>query len=269
MSLYAIDSAGDRIPASPRAEGACPGCGACLVPHCGAIKAWHWAHPAGECDPWHEPESEWHLAWKAVVRPECTEVAKGPHRADIVGHAFQRPCVVELQHSPISPAEIAEREQFYGDMVWLFDAREFRKNLHLRPLGGDAVSFRWKHPRRTHMAVRKPLFWDLGEGMLLEVRKIHEDLPVGGHGILMPEATFVARYLAQSMTPAASGVAFRVSRQFREKPAGSFISEAKARAERMWRAEDPYGVLGPSNFFWKAFDTVAWETPRIVIGSGS
>jgi hypothetical protein len=45
-----------------------------------------------------------------------------PPRADIVTASG---VVVELQHSPISAETIAEREAFYGRMVWVFDAREW------------------------------------------------------------------------------------------------------------------------------------------------
>jgi hypothetical protein len=41
--------------------------------------------------------------------------------------------VVELQHSPIEPAEITEREIFYFEecnhMVWVIDARDITQNF--------------------------------------------------------------------------------------------------------------------------------------------
>lgn len=46
----------------------------------------------------------------------------GPHRADI---RRDDGLVIELQASSISAEEIAEREAFYGEMVWLLDGREF------------------------------------------------------------------------------------------------------------------------------------------------
>ena len=32
--------------------------------------------------------------------------------------------VVEIQHSPISEQELLSRENFYGDMIWIVDARD-------------------------------------------------------------------------------------------------------------------------------------------------
>lgn len=112
--------------AMPQICGKCPGCQENLIPKCGEIKTWHWAHRAGDCDPWYEPESEWHQSFKALMPPEQTEVTirrdGKTHRADIVAVDGT---VVELQHSSISSVEIREREDFYGKIAWLFDAREW------------------------------------------------------------------------------------------------------------------------------------------------
>ncbi|PZO47927.1 MAG: hypothetical protein DCF15_18445, partial [Phormidesmis priestleyi] len=55
--------------------------------------------------------------------------ANNEHRADV---RLDSGLVLELQHSSISAETIAEREQFYGFMVWLFDAQGFKKNLEIR-----------------------------------------------------------------------------------------------------------------------------------------
>src|SRR5882724_3925211 len=117
--LYA-EVLGERRTAWPGLEGHCPGCGAALVAKCGAINAWHWAHlSVADCDRWSEPTGPWHLSWQNAVDPRCVEMPCGEHRADIVGNGG---AVIELQHSAISADEIRAREEFYGDMVWLFDA---------------------------------------------------------------------------------------------------------------------------------------------------
>jgi hypothetical protein len=122
--LYANGNQG-RIQATPGTQANCSCCGNELLAKCGEIKQWHWAHQAGDCDPWYEPESEWHLGWKALrADAEQTEVTIKRdgiiHRADIV---CADGTVLELQHSSISPEEIRERERFYGKIAWLFDAR--------------------------------------------------------------------------------------------------------------------------------------------------
>jgi hypothetical protein len=58
----------------------------------------------------------------------------GPHRADVVTASGG---VVELQHSPISPEVIAEREAFYGErMAWIFDATPLDPGVPFAPPRG-------------------------------------------------------------------------------------------------------------------------------------
>jgi len=73
--------------ATPGARSTCPGCGGELVAKCGRIVTWHWAHLAADCDPWSEPESEWHRRWKFwfLSHPGVrVEVPMAEHRADVV-----------------------------------------------------------------------------------------------------------------------------------------------------------------------------------------
>lgn len=108
----------------------CPCCKAEVIAKCGTMVVQHWAHRAADCDPWSEPESEWHQFWKAAVAPpERREVVIGPHRADAV---LESGIVVEVQRSSISAAEIKEREEFYtancGGLVWvLTEERRFSR----------------------------------------------------------------------------------------------------------------------------------------------
>jgi hypothetical protein len=115
---FAIGDNGLRVPASPKERGKCPCCGAPVVAKCGKIVSWHWSHLAKDCDPWYEPESEWHRDWKALFPEDWREVVVGPHRADIKTPKG----VIEFQASSISPDEIEERENFYGKMIWVIKA---------------------------------------------------------------------------------------------------------------------------------------------------
>lgn len=165
---------GVRTRPSPRAEGVCPTCRSDVIAKCGEVNAWHWAHHAGDCDPWSEGETQWHRNWKALFPSDWQEVVIDPHRADIKTPKV----VVELQHSPINPAMIREREQFYGDMVWLFDLRAVRKNVFVRH--ADRMShhldvpyplklFAWQHARRSWFACTKPVLVHLARGELFNV----------------------------------------------------------------------------------------------------
>jgi hypothetical protein len=136
--------------AEPGKQAECPTCSANLIAKCGDTNVWHWAHENKDCDPWYEPESEWHREWKSHVPKGMTEVVIGVHRADIVA---SNGTIVELQHSPISYNEIRERETFYKNIVWIFDARNWHlkfkdesliliSNCFKAPLnGGGYVSF--------------------------------------------------------------------------------------------------------------------------------
>src|SRR4029077_19261118 len=111
------------------------------------------------------------------------EVIIGNHRADIV---TRDGAVVELQHSTISPQEIAEREAHYGRMWWIFDATapSLAGRLELRPRDGY-YTFRWKHPRTSISWCERPVLLDLDGEHLLSVRKIYVSGRCGGWGHLV------------------------------------------------------------------------------------
>lgn len=189
--MYAIDSGGTLICPAPGLSASCPLCGSPTVPKCGAIVVHHWAHRArADCDPWAERDSAWHRSWQEVVPADRREVVIGPHRADVVAADGQ---IVELQHSPISPELIREREQFYGRelLTWIFDATgpaqsgrlELRARRNRR--GVRYTSFRWRHPRKSLAACTAQVLLDLGDDRLLDLHKLYPDAPCGGWGYLV------------------------------------------------------------------------------------
>lgn len=213
---YALDLFNDRIEAVPSADHAtCPLCGAACIPKCGSIIIWHWAHKQrADCDTWSEGETEWHRAWKQMVRKECQEVCKGPHRADIVGNGGM---VIELQHSPISPETIEDREAFYGKMIWLFDASEYHKNLSFfgNKRADNYRTFKWSWARKSQQFIQSPLFWDVPQRIrkanqrlgvpelviprhILEVRRIHDS--GNGWGYKWTIDQFVKRFMSSVLT---------------------------------------------------------------------
>jgi hypothetical protein len=135
------------------------------------------------------------LGWKRLVTESACEVVIGEHRADI---RTAEGLVIELQHSPLAPALIAEREAFYGNMVWLFDARAFE--LALYPNAAE-VSFVWRRPRRSLLSVQKPMYWDLGDGFALFVKELTQESPLGGfggHGVLLDTACWASQLFGNS-----------------------------------------------------------------------
>lgn len=170
--LYGIDSEGNKLRATPNSPKChCEICGEELIAKCGQIMRWHWSHKTKEnCDSWSEGETEWHLGWKSVFPKDWVEIPKANHRADVVIGGSGR--VLELQHSYISPAEIEEREKFYGKMVWLFDATEAKQRGRLTYRLDESEDacyldyvryrFHWKHMRKTILFCKKPILLDLG-----------------------------------------------------------------------------------------------------------
>lgn len=195
------------VRAEPGGRATCPGCAAAVIAKCGSILIWHWSHEAdrGECDPWFEGETDWHLAWKqaaldAGCRVEVTmRDQRAWHRADIV-----RPdgVVIELQHSTIGQEEVLEREAFYrrhGGLLWLWDAGA-RWWPQLQDAYLDGAGEAWWGPRPSPIfdVIGGPFYWDTSDGivclrrlkfsdggaMLLALRDAHEEelfgAPAGG-----------------------------------------------------------------------------------------
>lgn len=168
----------------------CPSCPSEVVGRCGSLNDWHWSHlGSGDCDPWAEPSTQWHVDWQNYlrVRGAAIEVPMEKngqrHRADAVLPSGK---VIELQHSAISVDEINAREAFYGNMVWLFDIRHayeqdrflFRRHM------GNYRTFRWKHAWKSVAFARAPAHLDLGGGKVFRLQKMFAGPPCGGGGYL-------------------------------------------------------------------------------------
>ena len=160
---------GRRIEACRSVAATCPNCGSPLIAKCGRIKVHHWAHSVVDCDPWWEPETEWHRAWKEIFPAEWVEVPLGEHRADVPNSSG---LVIELQNSSISPAEIEARERFYRRMVWIVNGARFADSFFLMK-AMDAqkglFSFRWKHAKASWRFAKMPVFIDFGEISIAEL----------------------------------------------------------------------------------------------------
>jgi hypothetical protein len=185
--------------------GVCPSCGETVTAKCGPIVTHHWSHRADtECDPWAEKIGPWHLGWQKLVEAHSMEVVLDPHRADILGNAD---VVVELQHSPISVADIAAREEFYGNMVWLFDATERFYLLNT----GKRTFFSFQRTKHIQHC-KKPVFLDFG-GTVVQVESFTDVMAkLDGYGMSRTPEWFVDRYLSSKLRVGASAPASKVHR---------------------------------------------------------
>lgn len=150
----------------------CPSCQGELIAKCGTERIWHWAHKTKDCDSWSEPETMWHKNWKGLFPPAWQEVVIGEHRADVQTPSF----VIEFQHSPISVAEVAEREQYYKSMFWVFDLRRVAKHFDIQsrrlraPYSETVMPFKWKWKWRSVQSCRSPVFVTFGKGRLYLIK---------------------------------------------------------------------------------------------------
>jgi hypothetical protein len=214
----------------PNGRGVCPCCGGLLIAKCGKIVTHHWAHESSDdCDPWSEPIGPWHLWWQGLVRQEAVEVVRGSHRADIVGSGG---AVVELQHSSISAEDIAAREAFYGNMIWLFDATERFASVTQGHRAFFAVG-KTKHLERC----TKPVFLDFGSHVLHVEQFSDAVTMVSGFGIPGTREWFAANYLADILLPGN-----RASEFYMQRGGGS----------------DPWAIKSP---VWKLKHETRWMNP--------
>ena len=147
----------------------CPQCDKTLIAKCGNRKVHHWAHKSLiDCDPWWEPMSEWHLNWQEKVAPEFREIKMANHRADV---QLPNGRVVEFQYSSLSEDEVFERENFYNELTWVWDARKFQKNFTFWEK--DAThTFYWRRPRHHIATCTKTVYLDFGE-TIFKVKKFN------------------------------------------------------------------------------------------------
>jgi len=186
----------------------CPTCNGNMLIRKGNINVHHWAHKKGCCkDTWaHGKMTPWHLSWQLACIRNAVEVVieknnndldnqkekKIKHRADIIGN---NGIIIELQHSSINPEDIKKREEFYDNMIWVFDVSTKLKQFEFQRLG-NFVLFKWDHPWITLRNVTKPLFVDFGfVDSILEINQLAENGP-NGIGKFVPFQIFLNIYLS-------------------------------------------------------------------------
>ena len=193
--IYAENNENNKIRAEKGFKAMCPLCKEKVIPKCGEINIWHWAHKKeGDCDKWSEGETEWHLWWKSQVDKENTEVRIDNHRADIKNN---KGVVIELQNSPISCKEMIERENFYGNMIWLFNVQMAlnRFNPYTKEKNGKRYeAFRWKQAKKGLDRISKPIFLDFGK-FIFELKKIYYNGRCYGWGHVLEYEDFMSEYV--------------------------------------------------------------------------
>ena len=155
--LYGLNN-GVKIGAAPNTHAVCQCCNSELIPKCGNINVWHWAHKSKKhCDDWYEPETQWHKDWKNEFPIDCQEVVfkdeltGEKHIADV---CLPTGLVLEFQNSNISSEEIQQREKFYKKMIWVLNGDKFYQNL----IHSDHGNFLWKQRKKCWLVSKMPIF---------------------------------------------------------------------------------------------------------------
>lgn len=170
MTLHALVGDQVRRPFDSGEAGRCTHCGEPMRGKVGEIVIPHWAHVVADgCDPWSAGESDWHLGWKQRLADVGCQIERtiersgDRHRADAINpHGV----IIELQHGYLAPNDIRAREQFYGAMAWVYDAREWWKQGRIvlgceLPAGGRG--FRFRNGAKSLAQHRRELLFDFGD----------------------------------------------------------------------------------------------------------
>ena len=117
--------------ASSGDKGTCPLCGNMLVARKGDIRTPHWWHKNGrKCDLWYEPKGLWHLFWQNKFPKEWQEICRTKDNTKHIADVFfpDSEFVIECQYSSMSLSNAKEREDFYGNMLWIVNGTRVNRD---------------------------------------------------------------------------------------------------------------------------------------------
>jgi len=186
--LYALNNQKEKISPSRGESAICPCCEGKVISKCGEIIAWHWAHARGsDCDDWYESDNKWSIDWKNRFNKDNCEIIIDGRRADIKTDNDE---IIRLQKRTLSPEEIRDIEEHFGNMVWVFKLDDAVHNIEFRDKG-RFTTFRWKYPKKTIAYTSKPTILDLGDNKLFILKKMYKGTPCGGWGYFFDVEQFL------------------------------------------------------------------------------
>ena len=138
-----------------------------LVAKKGCKRVHHYSHVGNvDCFYGSKGKTDFHLWWQSRIKPKYLEIRMENHIADICIKGF----VIEIQHSSIGKDQIKERENFYGNMCWIFDGLEtnFTEEAKFKNL----VKFKIFGGKSDFLHARKDVYIDKGvQGLYKILRK--------------------------------------------------------------------------------------------------
>ena len=144
----ARDKNGNRIPVidndgKKNTVGFCPCCGKSLIPKVGnGVRSPHWAHCHAErCDEWWEPESEWHIKWRTdfsksnnIISVDIENVLEKNNEKHFYDIRIDEKISLILRRARLSSEQLQLRENFFGNMAWIVEAKVSEYNRLRRQL---------------------------------------------------------------------------------------------------------------------------------------
>jgi hypothetical protein len=136
--------------------------------------------------------TEWHKKWQDYVRKEYREIFVKDHgerhRADIKLPSGR---VIEIQHSTMEEDVVSEREDFYGDMIWVFDGVNLFEKINryekTSKKGNVYVSWYYSYrPKKFFEFLTKPFYIDYGDKIL----RINQNFEDGTYFEIMEDEKF-------------------------------------------------------------------------------
>ena len=134
----------DSYTPSMKGKVVCPQCNGDVIAKMGFKNIHHFAHKAKtHCDSWTESMTAWHKGWQDLFKPEHVEVIMASNGVKHVADVSVAGHILEVQHSPISRAEVEAREHFYStngkSLTWIVDGRSDKDCVVLGEQGDYAV----------------------------------------------------------------------------------------------------------------------------------
>src|SRR5579883_2766713 len=129
----------------------------------------HFAHKAGSTCSCSKEMSEWHTYHQGRILPQYLEQRMIQNDKLHIADAKCHGVVIEYQHSPISKNTIIERETFYDNMIWVFDASNL--SIEIVKRHKDLIKFRQTSGPRYCFDTNKPTFLDFTQRGYVEILK--------------------------------------------------------------------------------------------------
>lgn len=161
-----------------------------LVAKRGKIKVHHFAHKSDCNCICNRDMSEWHINWQKDLNPSNIEVIivrnNKKHIADCVNENNK---VIEFQKSIISESVIQERENFYRNMIWIFDVSLVEFDIKLKD--NYYCELYIISGSKFFLYTKKKTYLDTGKRGIIRVKRV-EGLKI--YGYIIEYKKFIERY---------------------------------------------------------------------------